>query len=155
MFKIYLDDIRTPIESTWIVVRDYDEFINKVNELGLENIQTVSLDHDLGDTAMREYYTNVTDNFFIDYNNIKEKTGLDVAKFLVETFYLKNPSRLSMSGSQKRNEKFNFPKVTVHSANPIGAHNIMGYINNFYKNERQPQDCIIIKIPHNTIDKHE
>lgn len=155
MFKIYLDDVRTPLDSTWIVVRDYNEFINKINELGLDKIQTISLDHDLGDTAMSEYYTNVKNNFYINYKNIKEKTGLDAAKFLVETFYLKNPHRLNMSGLLKKTEKFNFPKVVVHSANPIGAHNIMGYINNFYKNERQPQDCVRVKISHNTIDEHD
>lgn len=155
MYKIYLDDVRTPIDSNWVVVRDYDEFINKVDELGLENIELISLDHDLGDTAMREYYTNVTDNFYIDYGNIEEKTGLDAAKFLVTKFYLKYPQRLSMGGLQKRNEKFIFPKIVVHSANPIGAHNIMGYINNFYKNERQPQNCVRVQISHNTIDDYE
>lgn len=152
MYKIYLDDIRTPVDNEWIVVRDYDEFINKVNELGLEKIGLISLDHDLGDTAMSEYYTNVTTNFQLDYGNIKEKTGLDAAKFLVQTFYLKNPHRLSMSRHHKKNQKIDFPKVYVHSANPIGAHNIMGYINNFFMNEGQPQDCVRVKISHTTVD---
>ena len=26
-YKIYLDDIRTPIKDDWVVVRDYDDFI--------------------------------------------------------------------------------------------------------------------------------
>ena len=36
--KIYLDDVRTPIQGDWVVVRNYDEFVKKVNEIGLENI---------------------------------------------------------------------------------------------------------------------
>ncbi len=55
MKRIYLDDIRTPIESGWIVVRTWEDFVDTVNEIGLDNIDTISLDHDLGDTAMHEY----------------------------------------------------------------------------------------------------
>jgi hypothetical protein len=42
---IYLDDVRTPTQGVgednqpWVVVRSYDEFVEKVNEIGLENIQ--------------------------------------------------------------------------------------------------------------------
>ena len=59
--RIYLDDVRTPISpnNTWVdgiqewtVVRSYEEFVSKVNEIGLNNIELISLDHDLGDTAM-------------------------------------------------------------------------------------------------------
>ena len=35
---IYLDDVRTPVSQEWIVVRNYEEFVAKVTELGLENI---------------------------------------------------------------------------------------------------------------------
>lgn len=73
---IYLDDVRTPVNDggiNWIVVRSYDEFVEKVKELGLNNINTVSLDHDLGDTAMSEYFNNVSPNYTLDYNNIQEK----------------------------------------------------------------------------------
>ena len=45
--KIYLDDIRTPVDKQWMVVRNYDEFVDKVTEIGLENIELISLDHDL------------------------------------------------------------------------------------------------------------
>ena len=52
-------------------------------------------------------------------------------------------------GSKKRTTPyFPFPHVYVHSANPIGAANIMGYINNFLKNEAQPQDCVRVQIEH-------
>ena len=32
MKKIYLDDIRTPVDTSWVVVRSYDEFVDKVKE---------------------------------------------------------------------------------------------------------------------------
>lgn len=152
-YYIYLDDVRTPVskepvEVDWIVVRSYDEFVSKVQELGLENIQMVSLDHDLGDTAMSEYFTNVSPNYKLDYNNIQEKTGYDCAKWLVNHFYDKNPDWDLLGRIQKRTVGFKFPMVYTHSANPIGSANIMGYINNFLMNEAQPQTCIRVRIEH-------
>jgi hypothetical protein len=135
--KLYLDDVRTPFDTEWVVVRNYDEFVSTILKHGLENFEVISLDHDLGDTAMDEYFNNVVKNFKIDYNNIKEKTGLDCAKWLV-SHYLKFS-----------NEDYKFPTVYTHSANPIGASNIMGYVNNFLKNIRQPQTCVRVFIKHN------
>lgn len=156
--RIYLDDIRTPISPNnawvdgiqeWTVVRSYEEFVSKVNEIGLNNIELISLDHDLGDAAMNEYYNNVSPNYKLDYNNIEEKTGYDAAKFLVNLFYSLNENRINMSRSEKKRDKnFYFPRVVVHSANPIGSANIMGYINNFLMNEGQPQDCVRVNIEH-------
>jgi hypothetical protein len=133
MYKIYLDDIRTPLDESWIVVRNYDEFVITVSEIGLDNIEILSLDHDLGDTAMQEYFTNVSPNFVLDYNNIHEKTGYDCAKWLV---------------NHCMDNGLNMPTVYVHSANPIGSANIMGYINNYLMNVRKPQTCIRVQIPH-------
>ena len=61
-YNIYLDDVRTPIASKtkWVIVRSYDEFVSKINELGLENIKLISLDHDLGDTAIKEWHDNIS-----------------------------------------------------------------------------------------------
>jgi hypothetical protein len=71
-----LDDVRTPIEKDqWVIVRSYDEFVDKVTEIGLENIGLISLDHDLGDTAMAEWHKNVYHNYELNYDNITEKTG--------------------------------------------------------------------------------
>lgn len=130
MNKIYLDDVRTPIDPTWIVVRSYDEFVTKVNEIGLENIGVISLDHDLGDSAMKEWHRNVYHNYKLDYNNITEKTGYDCAKWLVEQW---------MNGK---------PVVDVytHSANAIGSANIMGYINNYRHVNKLPQNCVRVQI---------
>jgi hypothetical protein len=129
--RIYLDDVRTPVDDDWVVVRSYDEFVKTIKSIGLGYISTISLDHDLGDSAMQEYYNNVISNFKIDYNNITEKTGYDCAKFLVSESMTKN---------------IPLPQVYVHSANPVGSANIMGYINNYLKNCKLPQTCVRVNI---------
>ena len=131
--RIYLDDVRTPLEKDWTVVRDYNQFVSTVRLIGLENIEVISLDHDLGDSAMSEYYTNTKPNFVLDYNNITEKTGYDVAKWLV---------------NRSIETEVPLPRVYVHSANPIGAHNIMGYINNYLRNSKLPETCTKAQIEH-------
>ena len=132
MTKIYLDDVRTPIDKDWIIARNYDEFISKVKEIGLENIKLISLDHDLGDTAMTEWHRNVYHNYTLDYNNITEKTGMDCAKWLVDQWLEGSP----------------VVEVVVHSANAIGSANMMGYINNYRHVNRLPQNCVRVRIEH-------
>ena len=117
--RLYLDDVRTPIAEDWIVARNYDEFVGQIKLHSLGNFEVISLDHDLGETAMVEYYNNVKENYIIDYSNILEKTGYDAAKFLV---------------AESMNTNIPLPQVYVHSANPIGSANILGYVNNYYKN---------------------
>jgi hypothetical protein len=131
--RLYLDDVRTPKDTDWEVVRSYDEFVAHIRLHGLENYELISLDHDLGDTAMNEYYNNVHPNYTLDYSNIKEKTGMDCAKFLV---------------AESMTKGIPLPAIYVHSANPIGSANIMGYINNYFMNCRLPQGCIRVKIEH-------
>jgi len=36
--KIYLDDVRTPVNKDWLVVRSFHEFVNLVNKVGMTNI---------------------------------------------------------------------------------------------------------------------
>lgn len=133
MYKIYLDDVRTPIDvENWIVVRSYEEFVEKVSQIGLENIELISLDHDLGDSAMTEWHRNVYHNYKLDYNNILEKTGMDCTKWLVEQWLDGKP----------------VVDVVVHSANAIGSANMMGYINNYRHIHRLPQNCVRVEIKH-------
>jgi hypothetical protein len=130
--RVYLDDVRTPNDGDWVVVRNYDEFVEQVKSIGLENIEVISLDHDLGETSMKEYFENVLPNYTLDYKNIEEKTGYDAAKWLVVESMTTN---------------IPLPQIYTHSANPIGSANIMGYINNYFRNCRQPQTCIRVLIP--------
>jgi hypothetical protein len=135
--RLYLDDIRTPKDSEWIVARNYDEFTAKIKLHGLGSFEVISLDHDLGEGAMVEYYTNVKNNYMMDYNNINERTGMDCCRYLV---------------SESMNEQIPLPQIYIHSANPIGSGNMMGYINNYLMNCRLPQTCVRVQIEH-TIDE--
>jgi hypothetical protein len=131
--NIYLDDIRTPtVPEFWTVVRNYDEFVAKVTEVRLENIRLISLDHDLGPTAIKEWHSNVYHNYSLNYDNIQEKTGYDCAKWLVERWMEGEP----------------VVEVVTHSANAIGSANIMGYINNYKHIHKLDQDCVRVKIEH-------
>ena len=144
--KIFLDDLRTPVEKDWVIVRDFYQFVHLISKLGLEHVEMISFDHDLGDTAVKEYFGNTKDNYVIDYDNIDEKTGYDCAKWLVQHFY--DNYDLKTSRKFVKGNSIIFPYIVVHSANPIGSANIMGYINNFLKNERQEQTCVRVKIEH-------
>jgi hypothetical protein len=131
--RIYLDDVRTPVDvENWVVVRDYEQFVDKINEIGLENIELISLDHDLGHSAMVEWHKNVYHNYELNYDNITEKTGMDCTKWLVEKW---------MDGSP-------VVDVVVHSANAIGSANMMGYINNYRHIHGLPQDCVRVQWAH-------
>lgn len=121
-YKIYLDDLRTPIDQDWIVVRDYEEFVNKVTEIGFENIELVSLDHDLADI---HYNTDL-------YDTIIEKTGYDCAKWLIEKW-------------QEGNTIFD---VYTHSANTAGAKNIVELINSYRRFIGMSETCGRVKIQH-------
>ena len=140
-YKIYLDDIRIPNDPEWVIVKNYDEFVIKIKEIGLPNIDTISLDHDLGGFEIVESFNNFD----------TEKTGLDCAKWVIE-YYLEN--RLQISNPTidglyvDREQDFIFPQVCVHSANPVGSNNIIGFVNNFLKFMSQKETCIKIDISH-------
>lgn len=136
--RLYLDDVRTPTGKDWIIARNYTQFVSIIRLEGLLSFEVISLDHDLGEQSMIEYYTNVKKNYELNYENIiNEKTGYDCCKFLV---------------SESMSKKVPLPQIYVHSANPIGSANIMGYVNNYLMNCSLPQTCIRVKIEH-TIDE--
>lgn len=84
---LYLDDLRTPTHNLHIV-RTYQECIDFLQS---NHVSFLSLDHDLGE----------------------EKTGYDVAKFLVE-------------------EGIDIKHINIHSANPVGRDNIVQLIQHYY-----------------------
>ena len=127
------------MDDDWIDVRNYDEFVAQIKLHGLGNFEVISLDHDLGEGAMVEYYTNVKNNYMLDYNNIEERTGMDCCRYLV---------------SESMNEKIPLPQIYVHSANPIGSANMMGYVNNYLMNCRLPQTCVRVQINHTISEIH-
>jgi hypothetical protein len=117
---LYLDDMRIPVDNKWLVAKDYDEFVKFIEQYGLDSFELISLDHDLGMSAMREWYRmkEIDEDNVINYDNIHEKTGYDAAKYLVG---------LSLS------KDIPLPLIYVHSANVVGSENIIYYINNYLK----------------------
>ena len=128
---LFLDDFRNPMDcinymrlrvddsvmysrEKWIVVRNYEEFVNYITNNGLPYL--ISFDHDLAD----EHYdpSMYSGNYDDVAKNFKEKTGMDCAKWLVD-YCLDNEKQL--------------PKFVVHSMNPAGTKNISSLLNDFKK----------------------
>jgi len=79
---IYIDDMRQPLIPGAIWVKSYDEAIAALKTIPYTPFLVIDFDHDLGE----------------------EKTGYDIAKWLVEYNY--------------------FGKFRIHSMNLVGANNI-------------------------------
>lgn len=115
-YKLFLDDIRLPKDVKWMqmplgpwaIVRSHDEFVKHIMQRGLPDF--ISFDHDLAD----EHYTGGA-----KYDKYKEKTGYESAKWLVEYCM---------------EYELHLPEYQVHSLNPIGKENIIGYLENFKAN---------------------
>lgn len=101
--RVYLDDLRTPIEEFDFIVRSYEEAVSIIKHYGVPKF--ISFDHDLG----------------IDSNGNLLKSGYDLAKWLVYS---------DLNHTYKLPSDFKFK---VHSQNPIGKKNIIllldGYLN--------------------------
>ena len=134
--KLFLDDIRIPKdaitliptnfnkfywENDWDIVRSYDEFVQYVETNGVPEF--VSFDHDLADEHYNDLFSDKNwskddPNVELAYEEYKEKTGLDCAKFLVEYCADENQP---------------LPEYLVHSANPAGKKNIESFLENAKK----------------------
>jgi hypothetical protein len=99
--RMFLDDIRDPLENYDIVVRSYDEAVELVKQNGIPTF--ISFDHDLGCDEI---------------GNIL-KSGYDFAKWLVD---------MDIKNIHKFPDNFTFD---IHSANPIGKNNIKSILNNY------------------------
>ena len=135
--NLFLDDERIPIncvgyvwqwmKSTsmyshmeWVIVRDYDQFVDYITENGLPML--VSFDHDLA----YEHYEHGAESFYeeFDYSKeFKEKTGMHCAKWLIDYCL---------------NNKLKLPDYLVHSMNTVGRANIQKLLDNFkeYQNKK-------------------
>lgn len=117
IYNLFLDDdpIRIPNKLGWIklplvewtIARNYQQFCDIINKQGCPRI--VSFDHDLADV----HYGVDWDRRGNDYSGIKEKTGYDCARFLVN---------YCLNNNQE------FPLYYVHSMNPVGRNNIINFI---------------------------
>jgi len=114
--KLYLDDIRNPKGDGWEIVRNYDDFVQFINENGLPD--EISFDHDLGDDIKKE--SSIYDLFENQYTESKKesKSGYDCAKWLCNYCWTNG---------------LPIPSWNVHSANPVGRDNIIQILKSFEK----------------------
>ena len=149
--KIYIDDLRTPVDNTWVVVRNIQEFTELVEKTPFETIKKISFDHDLGKFAMNQFYVNVSEYEDIDYNYIHdhgEYTGKDCAKWLINYFY-----KLYGHPVIYPRPNFYFPECNVHSANVVGKYNIAGLLESFFRFERITEfNVTMLNIEHTADD---
>ena len=123
--KLFLDDVRVPYyvfkmtinpiyenNEDWVIVKHYYEFVSYIKENGIPDF--LSFDHDLS----FDHYLSENQEGDIDYNSLKEKTGYDCAKWLVQ-YCLEN--------------NLTIPDYYVHSANPVGKKNIECFLSNAKK----------------------
>ena len=97
MKKLFIDDIRQPVDNTYDIVRSYDDAIAYMKVRGCPSF--ITFDHDLGEAEL--------------------KTGFDIAKWIVE-------QDLDDGGFIPADFSYD-----VHSANPVGAANIRGLLDNY------------------------
>lgn len=118
-YNLFLDDNRQPHKVTWVklpqvhwtIAKSYADFTRIILAKGLPNI--ITFDHDLADEHYAEYEWAHNDKNLkkgqFQYSKMKEKTGYDCAKWLVE-YCMAN--------------KLELPTYYIHTMNPIGAKNI-------------------------------
>ncbi len=109
--KLYLDDIRSPLQTypydaNWLVVRNYDEFVLAL-EKHFSDLEIISFDHDI--------------DSYDEHGN--ELTGYDCVKYLCN--YIQDNS---LDVSKLR--------LNFHSANPVGKENMRTYWQNFKNHYR-------------------
>lgn len=116
MWKLFLDDLRNPQQiypktyTTFTVARSFQEALDLLTEKGCPSF--ISFDHDLSD----EHYHG-------DFS--RTPTGLDFAWRLISI-------DLDMRGGGKAfiPDEFSY---AVHSMNPVGAANIRGALESYFK----------------------
>ena len=119
---VFLDDIRQPkdvyiytnnpiyLSNKWVVVKNYDEFVNDVIMFGISDFY--SFDHDLADN----HYEHQSD---IDYDIFSEKTGYECAKWFIN-YIIDNNLELPKT-------------ILIHSMNPVGCANIKSLFDSYIK----------------------
>lgn len=101
--RMYLDDLRTPIDEYDFVVRSYIEAIEIIRINGMPNF--ISFDHNLGE----------------DEKGNLLKTDYDLAKWIVES---------DLDNTYKLPSNF---KYKVYSQNPVGKKNIIALLDGYLK----------------------
>lgn len=123
-YNLFLDDERVPLDVkwidlplvNWIIARSFSDFVDIINKNGLPKI--ISFDHDLADEHYREFINSKNGEF--NYNKMKEKTGYDCVKFLIDYCIDNN---------------LDLPEYYIHTMNPIGRENMNSLLESYKKSK--------------------
>lgn len=128
MYNLFLDDNRKVTDVKWVelplvhwhIAKNYAQFVQTITQKGLP--MRISFDHDLADEHYQEYSwahnKKNANNGTFRYDKMKEKTGYDCAKWLVEYCMAR---------------ELDLPIYYVHTMNPIGAANIKSLFESYKK----------------------
>lgn len=111
LWKLYIDDLRTPVDESFVIARTLKEAQELVVMYGVPMF--ISFDHDLGMGDDGEILPS----------------GYDFTKWLVE---------MDMEGTIMIPRGFDFK---VHSQNPVGAKNIAHYLRNYLDFKEKMKTC--------------
>lgn len=114
-YKMFIDDIRNPPDRTWVVVRSVDAAIEYIQSHGFPRF--ISFDHDLG-LKLQIQPSGVGILLADGAEDTEAPSGFNFAKWLVE----QDLEIHWMSAG------FDYQ---VHSANPVGAANIRGLLDQY------------------------
>lgn len=113
--KVYLDDCRKP-PFGWELVKTADVCIAALERL---DVTELSLDHDLAEEHYDDSMLRPEGGGFDSYNELrtgfKEKTGLDVVKWMIEHL---PPAKWP-------------EKITIHTMNPAGRMHMQSLLENW------------------------
>lgn len=112
-YKLYIDDLRNPPDRSWVVVRSVAAAQEYIEAYGFPSF--ISFDHDLGMKG------KILPSGLWVGEEEEQPTGYDFAKWLCEK---------DMDEPWMSRLKFSYQ---VHSANPVGAANITGYLDNYFE----------------------
>jgi hypothetical protein len=98
-------------------VKSYNEFTGWIKQNGLPGL--ICFDHDLGEDVAKSRVSKGMSKRQARILKRETLSGYDCTKWLIE-FCLNN--------------EINVPSYEIQSANPVGAENIRGLIENFKKN---------------------
>jgi hypothetical protein len=129
-YNLFLDDIRTPdvayiykkepsyIKESWIVVKNYSEFVQTISEKYAEGYVpcALSLDHDL---TPEHYKIGVIHAFYkFDESSVTEPTGWHCLRWFLKFC---------------KTQDLALPKIILHSQNPAGRINMSALIDEYKK----------------------
>ena len=117
MVKLYLDDVRSPPDETWLVARTAEE----ARDILLAGpVDYASLDHDLGECEECSTSWPARGYEIVTQTCRHRMTGYDLVKWMAET------------------GKWPLHKPTVHSANPAGRAKMIATIDRYWNADGRP-----------------